>query len=118
MFLFYDVFGSCFTTLAVILVSELKKNYTIVVSPLNVYYTRDYCIAIILITLVSCYGFDIIYVNETHAIALRMQFVPYLCWLVNWFHAELSPKEYWRGPGSQEVGKRETVPNATLSPPQ
>ena len=25
--------------------------------------------------------------------------------LVNWFHAELSRKRYWRGPKSQEVGE-------------
>ena len=72
VFLFYYVFGPCFTTLAVILVSEFKKINTIVVSPLNVYYTRDYCFAIILITLVSWYGFDINYLNETHDVALRV----------------------------------------------
>ena len=50
--------------------------------------------------------------------------------LVNWFNAELSPKRYWRGPRSQEVGgggggggggrewKREIIPNDTLSPPE
>ena len=49
-----------------------NNNNTIVVSPLNVYYTRDYCFAIILITLVSWHGFDINYLNETHDVALRV----------------------------------------------
>ena len=38
-------------------------------------------------------------------------------WL-NVFNAELSPKRYWRGPRSQEVGEEgDYIPNATLSPP-
>ena len=38
-------------------------------------------------------------------------------WL-NVFNAELSPKRYWRGPGSQEVREEGdlTMPNNTLSP--
>ena len=40
-------------------------------------------------------------------------------WL-NWFNAELSPKRYWLGLRSKEVGKcwRLTKPNAALSPPE
>ena len=30
---------------------------------------------------------------------------PNLFWLLNFFNAELTPKRYWRGPKSQEVGK-------------
>ena len=37
-------------------------------------------------------------------------------WL-HWFNAELSPKRYWRGPKSQEVGEEGgyKIPNAALS---
>ena len=38
-------------------------------------------------------------------------------WL-NWFNAELSPKRYWRDRDRRRWGKRETMPNATLSPPE
>ena len=35
------------------------------------------------------------------------------------FNAELSPKRYWMGPRSQRVQrKKETIPIATLSPPE
>ena len=40
-----------------------------------------------------------------------------LGWL-NLFNTELSVKRYWRGPRAQEVGKRETIPTMTLSPPE
>ena len=38
----------------------------------------------------------------------------------NLFNAELSPKRYWRGPRSQEVGGEEDyrLPNSTLSRPE
>ena len=34
------------------------------------------------------------------------------------FNTELSPDRYWWGQRSREVGKRETVFNAPLSPPE
>ena len=35
------------------------------------------------------------------------------CWLVK----ELFPKRYWQGPKSQQLGKRDTIHDTTLSPP-
>ena len=42
-----------------------------------------------------------------------------VAWLVGWldlFSAELSPKRYWRGPRSQEVGEEGDCTKLTLPP--
>ena len=46
--------------------------------------------------------------------------IPPSAWFwLNLFNAELSPKRYWRGPRSQEMGgEKETVSSVTLSPPE